>query len=200
VTAEDAEAAIRQMVASFPSPTHLRNNPEGYRYALDVYRSALSRFDRETLQKGWLKAAAENDVWCWPKCSAIVTACESFRPRIDRLDAWAEEASEMADSYTRRFLQTSKYAVRAREGGYEAELKRYVREASWVQAQLIGGREGIAYRSPVLFPHCENDKEAQEAFFQRCREQGDAGQIKVTVPPALLRTWQRERGPTGPAR
>lgn len=60
-----------------------------------------------------------------------------FDPR--EADAWVERANDAAYAYTKRFMQTTTAAMRAREGGYEVELKGYVREAAWVQAQLIEG-------------------------------------------------------------
>jgi hypothetical protein len=37
---------------------------------------------------------------------------------------WVERAGQLPDAYARCFLKTSQHATRAREGGYEAEMKR----------------------------------------------------------------------------
>ena len=85
--------------------------------------------------------------------------------------------------------------MRAREQGYEPELRRYVLAASHVQSQLIEGRkEGVGYESAVLFPGRERDKEAENEFFARAREQAARGCIQVRVPMALVERWKEGAG------
>jgi len=111
----------------------------------------------------------------------------------EQADAWVEKATALADAYVRKFMKTSQTAVRAREGGYEAALKEYVRAVSWVQAQMIGGRQGIAYDSGVLFGgDLPRDREAEEAFFAKAREQAAKGSIRAHVPAAMVRQWAEE--------
>jgi hypothetical protein len=61
-----------------------------------------------------------------------------------------------------------------------------------VIGQLVEGREGISYESSVLFPWEPRDREAEDEFFQRAREQAQAGEIKVSIPPRLLKEWREE--------
>ena len=110
-----------------------------------------------------------------------------FDPR--EADAWVERANDAAHAYTKRFMQTTTAAVRSREGGYEAELKGYVREAAWVQAQLIEGREGIGYSSHVLFGPQPDRKEMAE-FFEKARAQAATGHIRVHVPAGKVEAWK----------
>jgi hypothetical protein len=68
-------------------------------------------------------------------------------------------------------------------------MKEYVREAAWVQAQLIVGRVGVGYSSNVLFgrqPGCEDAAE----FFERARAQAKTGHIRLHVPAAKVEAWK----------
>ena len=191
----DVEVAIIQpMVATLPAPLHIRGDPAAIEALLNVYRRALDRFDRAVLDKAWQKAAEEQDFWMWPMPEALVKAAEHFHnlahpfdPRES--DAWVERANDAAHAYTKRFMQTTTAAVRSREGGYEAELKGYVREAAWVQAQLIEGREGVGYSSHVLFGPQPDRKEMAE-FFEKARAQANTGHIRLYVPAAKIGVWQ----------
>src|ERR1700676_3494247 len=157
MTAEDVnQAIIKPMVATLPPPRHARGDPAAIETLLNVYRRALDRFDRAVLDQAWQKAAAEQDYWLWPMPQALIQAAEHFHklahpfdPR--EADAWVERAQGLTDAYVKRFIKTSQAAIRAREGGYEAALKEYVRAAAWVQAQSIEGREGLGYSAHVLF-------------------------------------------------
>lgn len=161
---------------------------------LDLYRRALSRFDRPALEHAWQKVAAENEYCMWPKLPHIVRACEQFeRDAAAKSNGdWVERATALADAYTRRFMLASQAAVRARESGYEQALKSYVREAAWVQAQYIVGQKGVGYSWAVLFEHRggERDKEAEGEFFERAREQALKGHIRVHVPAVMVERWK----------
>jgi hypothetical protein len=85
-------------------------------------------------------------------------------------------------------MKASALATRARESGYESELRQYVTEVAWVQAQFIVGRKGIAYRSTTLFGREKPDDE----FFARAREQAAKGCIQVRVPAELVKEWKAE--------
>ena len=98
-----------------------------------------------------------------------------------------QPATDLADSYVRQFLKTAGAAVRAREGGYEEPLKCYLREAAWVQAQMILGRTHVGYSCSVLFgPRASPD----EAFFEKAKEQAARGHIRVQVPAERVRQWK----------
>jgi hypothetical protein len=191
------EAVILPMTTTFPPPTHLRGNRQAIASALNIYRRALEGFERPILEQAFQKAAAENEYMMWPKCSAILKAAEEFHraahPPPRNPDAWVEKATALSDQYVRRFLKTSTHAVRARQGGYEAELKAYVREASWVQAQYILGRDGVGYASAVLFNgDLRRDRDHEEEFFSRARKQAESGHIRVHIAPELMKRWQGE--------
>jgi hypothetical protein len=196
MTTEDANALLKRMQFTYRTPADIRGNPEAVEERLRIYRHALERFDADILDRAWLKAAARQRYPQWPDCVDIVQAAEEFHslkhPRVKVDDGWVEKATSMADSYTRRFMKTSAVAVRAREGGFERELKEYIVEASWVQAQYILGRKDIAYRSTTLFDHDKPDDE----FFARAWEQAAKGCIQVRVPHAIIERWRdgAERG------
>ncbi len=194
---EIEDCVLRPMVASLPAPTHVRGNPAAIETLLNVYRKALDRFDRPILDQAWQKVASEQNFWVWPLPETIVRAAEHFHrlahPNASQeADTWVERATKLSDDYVTRFMQTTQAAVRARENGYEAALKRYVEAASWVQAQYIEGRSGVGYDHGVQFPCPERDKEAEQAWFDRQRAQARTGHIKVTVPSAMIERWKEK--------
>jgi hypothetical protein len=184
------DAIIRPMLRAYQPPGYLKADRERAEAVLDIYRESLARFARPVLEQAWRRAAEQNGFWCWPTCDDIVKAAEHFHalahPKIKPDDSWVEKATALADAYTRKFMKTSAVAVRSREGRYEAELRQYVTEVSWVQAQYILGRKDIAYRSTTLFGREKPDDE----FFARAREQAETGSIRVRVPLALVERWR----------
>jgi hypothetical protein len=81
-------------------------------------------------------------------------------------------------------------ATKAREGNYEQQLREYVRAASWLQAQIIAGRQGFGYDSGVLFQLGE-DKEAREGVFRQSQR---AGAVKADQGPRAERFGQALAG------
>ena len=184
------DAVIRPMTDMFPPPTHLRGNPRAIQTALDVYRRALAGFSRPVLERAFQLVASENEYCAWPKLPYLVQACASREKRAaPPADDWVEKATALTDAYVKRFMLASQVAVRAREGGYERELKEYVREAAWVQSQYVVGRKGVGYSSVVLFKFGE-DQEAREEFFARAREQAEKGHVRVHVPARMVERWK----------
>lgn len=196
MTTEDVqEAIIKPMLMAFPPPTHLRGNRYAIAETLNTYRRALSRFERPVLELAWQKAAAEAEYRIWPSCPAIVKAAEHFNARLHpppkNPDAWVDKAQVMASDHAKKFMKTSQAAVRARAGGYQAELKQYVEAVAWVQSQLLLGRRGLAYTSTVLFQNGEGPEE-RESWFDKIHEQVASGTIRVHVPSALVRRWKEQ--------
>jgi hypothetical protein len=189
------KAVIEPMRAAFPAPTHVRGDPAATEALLDVYRRALARFDRAVLEQAWQKVAAEQDFWLWPMPEILVKAAEHFHAiarRANPHDDLVEKAYGMADEYWKRFSK-SITAVRARENGYEQELKRYVLEVANVQSQVIlrGPQSGVGYTGHVLFcHHGQRDREAEQEFFTKCREQAAKGSIRVHVPKEAIERWR----------
>jgi hypothetical protein len=195
MTTEDADALLKRMQFTYRTPADIRGNPEAVEERLRIYRNSLQRFDADILDRAWLKAASRHRYPQWPDCPDVVEAAEHFHalahPKANVDDGWQERVTSREDEYTKRFMQTTQAAVRAREQGYERELKRYVLAAAHVQSQLIEGRkEGVGYESAVLFPGRERDKEAENEFFARAREQAARGCIQVRVPAELVREWK----------
>lgn len=193
MTAEDAEeCVIRPMRVSFPAPTHVRGNSAATEMLLAVYRKALARFDRAALEQGWQKAAAENDLWCWPKVAELVRACASFGPcRPAVADDRVEQAEAMVDAYWKQFAKSTT-ALRANEGGWQQELRAYVCAAARVQAQLVLGRQSVGYSSAILFPWHPRDPQVEEEFFTDARRQAATGKIAVRVPHRLVESWKAQ--------
>jgi hypothetical protein len=185
------------MLSAFPAPTHVRGDPAATEALLDVYRRALSRFDRPVLEQAWQKVAAEQDYWVWPMPETLVKAAERFQSIARRAnstdnDSMVEKAYALADEYTKRFMKTTQTAVRAREGCYEPELKRYVSEVANIQAQLIlrGPQSGVGYTGYILFAHHgQRDRPREQEWFAAQREQAAKGSIRVTVPKEAVARW-----------
>ena len=84
---------------------------------------------------------------------------------------------------------TSRYAESARRGGYEAELKRCVEAANWVQAQHAVGRNGVGYDHGAPFGRGRGDREAEEEWFDPQREQAGSG---ASRSPCRGASWSSE--------
>lgn len=200
---EDVEEAIIQpMQALYPPPVHLRNGDGAMEMALDTSRKGLARFQRPVLEAAWQKVAEANAYWTWPKLADLVNACEQFAqaarmPKRDgpSHDERIEKASSLAYAYTKRFMQTSQLACRAREEGWEAPLKQYVDAAAWVQGQMIAGCQHLGYSAHALFDYTRVSRdeldERREEFFEKAREQAAKGHIRVSVPPHMVERWKR---------
>ena len=157
MTEEDVTRAIlRPMRKLYPPPRHLRADEDDLDSALREYRRALGRFDQDVLEKAWERVVAGHEIWCWTKVGVFVKAAAQVHREMHppgAVEPWVEEATALTDAYVKRFMKTSQTAVRAREGGYEPELKEYVREAAWVQGQMIvrrgSGEDGREQIIPV---------------------------------------------------
>jgi hypothetical protein len=196
VTAEDAErTVIRPMCRLYKPPRHLQASEDTAEEALKEYRRALAPFDADILEQAWRQVVRRHGFWCWPGVADIVVAAEQARRDVHpagQPQAWFDRAEALTDAYVRKFMKASAHAARAREGSYERELKRYVQAAAWPQAQVIAGRtDGQSYESAVLFQDGE-DAGQRDAWFERARKQAETGQIRVTVPPALVTRWAGE--------
>jgi hypothetical protein len=189
----DVQAAIIEPMLDYPPPRRLLDRPGGVERALVPYRRALARFSRFVLEQAWQKTLEENKVWCWPTVEALLSNAVAIHQRTQarEQDTWVEQATRLADQYTRRFMKTHQAAVRAREGGYERELRTYVQEAAWVQAQYLLGRTGVAFTSAVLFPEGE-DRNARAEWFEKAGTQAEKGSIKVNVPSKLVERWKQQ--------
>jgi hypothetical protein len=193
--AEAYEAVIRPMMSLLPAPNHIRHDPEAKSRALEIYTRALEKYERPVLERAWQRVVESHELWCWPTVAqlrqAAVQAHRELQPAKDP-EAWVEKAEAMSYSYTQRFLKTSAVAARAREGGYERELRDFVKAASWVQGQMIGGKECVGYDHAVLFGKGPRDKEAEQEWFAKARAQAETGHIRVHVPTAMVKRWQQE--------
>src|SRR5436305_1657156 len=108
------------MRALYPPPVHLRQSPAAVEMALGTYRRGLARFARPVLEQAWQKVCEVNSFWVWPKISDLVQTCKHFEREARKAeggpsyDQRVEQATALAYAYTRRFMQTSQLASRAR--------------------------------------------------------------------------------------
>ena len=88
------------------------------------------RFDAETLEGAWLKAASENRFRKWPECAEILAAAREIKKGRggNKKEDWVGKAMGLADAYVRRFMKCSRAGEMARQGGY-----------SWGAESLRGG-------------------------------------------------------------
>jgi hypothetical protein len=188
------ESLLRLMQNAYDPPKAIRGRPEAIRERLRIYRDALAPFDAHVLDRAWLEAAGRHHFEQWPDCAEILKAAERLHavacPKT-AAKSWDEEkAGALRDAYVQKFMRHSQYAERARSGGYEREMARYVEAAAHVQSQMICGRHGEGYEHGVLFPGRERDKAAENEFFARAREQAATGAIRVRIPLALIERWK----------
>jgi hypothetical protein len=199
------EYVLDRMVQLYPPPTHLRGDEAQTNAALAEYERVLAPFDRETLARAWDKVVAEHSFWVWPNPGLFAEACRQFAPKPtapSEKEQRRQQALELADHYTHRYMKMSHLAQLARAEGFEPELLAYVQAASWVQAQLIAGVRDIGWDS-VLVPDAHAYGSAREAFAayrQSIARTVEQGRISVRVPPSIVRAWKAEcrRGPASP--
>jgi hypothetical protein len=186
------DAVIKPMRAMYPAPLHLRHDAEAERLTLDTYRRGLARFERPVLERAWQRVAERNDYWTWPKLSELARACGECQKKAEATEPpaepWAEKAASLVYAYRKRFMETSQTATRAKTEGWAEQLRQYVDEAAWVQAQYLCGRKDVGYSSTVLVGRGEPSAE----FFERARDQAVRGFIRVSVPPSMAEDWRRE--------
>ncbi|OWK38947.1 hypothetical protein FRUB_06323 [Fimbriiglobus ruber] len=102
-----------------------------------------------------------------------------------------QQALALADAYTARFMKTTHLAKLAQVKGWGPPLAEYVREAAWVQAQIIVGVKDIGFAT-LLIPKERRFRPADECFAayrETIAGPVERGRIRVTVPPARIREW-----------
>ena len=194
---------LRPMQALFPPPTYLRSNPEDLALALAAYEQALGRFDRDTLQRGWDHAVAEQEYWCWPTPATLVAACRRCEPRQkppSEEERRQEQAFAIADAYATRYMKTSHVARVARQEGWAGRMREYVHDAALVQAQLICQVGHIGWNAHLAdgLGEFHSSQEAFAAYRKTVAKTVAKGQIRVTVPPCRIRRWKEEQHRIGP--
>ena len=119
------EVIIRPMTELYLPPLHLRGNAEARARALDAYDKALAGFDRDTLQQAWKTVVAQQTYWVWPNPGVIAEACRHCQPRpkpTNEEEKRREQALDMAEAYTARYMKTSRLAKLARQEGWDGPL------------------------------------------------------------------------------
>lgn len=192
------ELIIKPMLAIYPPPQHLRGDCGRQAEALAAYRKALAPFDRATLATGWEHVTAEHPFWVWPNPGAIAEACRRCAPpppAVSETERARQRAVEMTDAYAARFMKTTQQATLAHAEGWAPQLAEYVREAAWVQAQLICGVRPVGFAT-ILIPADQRGRPAGEAFAayrESIAGPVERGRIRVTVPPEQVRAWRLVR-------
>jgi hypothetical protein len=197
---------LNPMQEMFPAPNHLRASDQARKEALRVYEAALIGFDDEVLRTAWEKVAGNRDLWCWPASGEIANACreaQKARPRNGGQSELIDKANELATQYVKGFMKRSRVAARAKNGGWDGELKSYLFEVAWVQAQFLAGVKDVGYSARALkgaSPGDSKDVRQQAAeFLKNAREQAAKGTIRVQLPNVLVRDWETEyRGRPAP--
>jgi hypothetical protein len=197
------EVILRPMEALYPPPTHLRANPENLERALAAYETALARFDRDTLQRGWDHAVAEQEYWCWPSPATLVAACRLFEPRQkppSEEERRQQQALGMADAYATRYMKTSHVARLARQEGWAGRMREYVYDVAFVQAQLICKAGHIRWNANLAdgLGNFHSSQDAFAAYRKTVAKAVAKGQIRVTVPAGRIRRWKEEQNRVGP--
>jgi hypothetical protein len=198
MTAAAARDFLTRLTERYQPPPHLTGNARARQAVLADYEKALAGFDCYTLDQAWHRVVAHHTGWNWPGCGDLVKAAEFFAPRRrgpSKEEQRREQAREMADAYTARFLEKFHLAKLAGQEGWLKPLKQYVEAAAWVQAQLIAGVVNVGWDAQVLMPDRSGPSSSQELFdaYRSTTAVDNAihrGQIRVEVPKDRIRQWQ----------
>jgi hypothetical protein len=189
------EIIIEPMLALYLPPRHLRTDQKARALALAAYETALDRFDRDTLRRGWDKVVSEQTYWCWPNPGIIAEACRLFelrREKPNEEEQRRQQAHDMASAYTARYLKTSHVAKLAKREGWAGGLADYVHSAAWVLAQMICKVQHIGWDAGLardLGPF--HSSEEGFALYRKTIEKAvEKGQVRVTVPQSRIREWK----------
>lgn len=112
-----------------------------------------------------------------------------------------DRISKLAGEYMMTRFFNSEMAMQAKKEGWYSNLFSYVKNAAFVQAQIIAGARHIGYDSVCLGlsrPFSEEDVDAIITDFLRsCKEQSITGTVDVAIPGTLLTMW-RDRAAARP--
>jgi hypothetical protein len=192
------EVILGPMRALYPPPQHLRE-PKALEIALAAYETALARFDRETLQKGWDKIIADHNFWCWPNPGLIVEACRQCEKRPkppSEEEQRRQQALEMAEAYTAHYMKTSQVARQARRDGWAGHLLEYVQAAAWVQAQLICQVRHIGWDTKLAqgLGQFRSSSDAFLAYRKTAEKAVERGLVRVSIPQSRIHEWKEQSG------
>lgn len=194
------QIVLAPMQQTFPAPTHLRGNKETKDQALRLYEKALIGFEDDVLQSAWEQVGGKNELWCWPPSGELVKACREAKiakarqaPKDNGLES---KANELANGYIRSFMKRSRVAAKARLEGWALELKAYLSDVAWVQAQFLVGMKYIGWSGSIVkgFPPESRKSQDQQVaeFLADAKAQAARGSIRVNVPHTLIRRWEEE--------
>lgn len=196
------------MLALYPPPQHLRGDAQQQAAALAAYDKALARFDAATLAAGWELVTAKHQFWVWPNPGTLAEACrrcEPPRPAASDQGERRQRADAMAETYAAKFMRSTHLAKLAQAEGWAGRLAEYVRDAAWVQAQLICGLSRVSFASSLVPAECRHLSAGEFIAGYRESVAGVLGRgvVRVTVPPSRIRGWKschagsadRRRGP-----
>jgi hypothetical protein len=193
-----ARDLLTRLTERYQPPSHLAMNARARAAVLADYENALSGFDAHTLGQAWQRVTAHHTSWTWPSCGELVKAAEFFAPRRrgpSEEEQKREQARELADAYTARFLEKFHLARLARHEGWLEPLKHYVEAAAWVQAQLIAGVVHVGWDAQVLLPEPIGQGGSQALFdaYRATTAVANAvarGQVRVEVPKDRIAAWK----------
>ncbi len=192
--------AVREVILApildlYVPPPQVRYDRRARERALAEYTQALAPFSRSTLSKAWELVRETHELSIWPSPGVIARACrqcarQTQAPSQD--EAKRQQALDLADAYTAKYMQTSTLAKLARQEHWAGRLQEYVAAASWLQAQLLCGVQQIGW-DRVLLPEDSRHRSSQEAFAAIREDMArpvEKGTIRVTVPPERIRQWK----------
>lgn len=189
------DIVLGPMTELYLPPLHLRRDAQAQARALAAYEQALAGFDRDALQKGWDKVVAGQTYWVWPNPGTIAEACRQCAKRslpTGEEEQRRQQALDLAEAYTARYLKTSHLAKLARREGWSGRLREYVADAAWVQAQLIAGVRHLGWNACLAedFGPFRSSQQAFEEYRQTIEPAIERGQIRVAVPKSRIRQWR----------
>ena len=107
-------------------------------------------------------------------------------------EARDREIAEKVKSYMTQFQHTDLHRQSAAEG-WTRDLEAYVREAAFIQAQLIAGVSNVQFTNLVVpTAGYTSAREAFQAWRHGINEQVMAGRIDVAVPTGKIQEWREQ--------
>lgn len=193
-----AQELLTRMTLYYGPPEHLRADAALRQQVLDGYAALLEPFDPITLDKAWARILTEHTSAIWPSPGQLIAACRHCAPPsavASDEHQRRRRAITLTDAYVRHYRRTSHLARLASTEGWAAQLLTYVREAAWVQAQILSGCTRLGWDPHILLANVgafDSSQEAFAAYRQSIAGPLQRGQIRVSVPPSRICVWKEQ--------
>ena len=179
------------------------STPERQAALLDDLYVDLEKFPEAVLAEAFARVRKKHRFASWPSSAEFLAEAlaiqdekaANLQPRNNqtgraklRIEQQWEEAGKLRDDYVQHFKATSKVYQQALAEKWDFELWQWVKEAAWVQGQLIAGCDRIAWDSLLVqhFPPAERLTAFQKHMLPDWKRQAEYGVVDVAIPTTLI--------------